>query len=107
MLITFKSTASANVVTFEETAQQMLSVIDNNLSTAEGIITVEQLPAAISKIKAKIAQDKLTAQQQDSAEEEGEEVESEPNVSFSQRAFPFLALLESALEEELPVVWGV
>lgn len=104
MLLTFKSSASADVVTFEENAKQILSVIGNGLSAAQGTITVEQLPAAISKIKAAMASDKLTPQQQKSHEEEAE---SGQNVSFSQRALPFLELLESALEEEKPIVWGV
>ena len=104
MLITFKSSASADVVTFEENAQQILRVIGHNLSTAQGVITVEQLPAAISKIKAAIASDKTIPAQQQSPEEEAE---SGQNVSFSQRAMPFLELLESSLKEKMPVLWGV
>lgn len=104
MLITFKSSAGADVVTFEENAKQILSVVGKDLSTAPGVITVEQLSAAISKIKAAIASDKLIPAQQKSLEEEAE---SGQDVSFSQRALPFLKLLESSLEEKMPVVWGV
>ena len=104
MLIIFKSSASADVVTFEENAKQILSVIDNNLSTAQGVIAVEQFPAAISKIKAAIASDTLIPWQPKSPEEEAE---SGPNIKFSQRALPFLELLERSLEEKMPVVWGV
>lgn len=104
MLIIFKSTASADVVIFEENAKQILSVIDSDLSTAQGIITVEQLSGAISKIKAAIASDKLTPLQQKSDEEEAE---SGPYVSFSQRALPFLELLERSFKEKMPIVWGV
>lgn len=104
MLIIFKSSASADVVTFEENATQILSVIGNHLSTAQGIITVEHLPDAISKITAAIASDKLIPLHLKSPEEEAE---SGQDVSFSQRALPFLELLESSLEEKMPVVWGV
>ena len=65
---------------------------------------VEQLPDAISKIKAAIASDKLMPAKQKSPEEEAE---SGQNVSFSQRALAFLELLESSLEEKMPIVWGV
>lgn len=103
MLIIFKSSASADVVIFEENAKQLLSVIGNDLSTAQGIITVEQLSEAISKIRAAIASDKLIPLPQKSPEEEAE---SGQDVSFAQRALPFLELLESSLEEKMPVVWG-
>jgi hypothetical protein len=91
-------------LTFEENAKQILSMIGNDLSTAQGVITVEQLSGAISKIKAAIASDKLTPQLQKNHEEEAE---SGQNVNFSQRALPFQELLESALEEKKPIVWGV
>jgi hypothetical protein len=104
MLIIFKSSASADMVIFEENAKQILSAISNDLSTALGIITVEQLPDAISKIRAAIASDKLFPQPLKSPEEEAEFGQ---DVSFSQRALPFLELLESSLEEKMPVIWGV
>ena len=104
MLIIFKSSASADVVIFEENAKQILSVIGNDLATAQGIITVERLPDAISKIKAAIANDKLIPSKQKKPEEEAE---SGQDVSFSQRALPFLELLESSLEEKMPITWGI
>ncbi len=103
MLKIFKSSASADVVTFEENAKQILYAIGKDVTTAQGIITVEQLPDAISKIKAGIASDKLIPVHLKSPEEEAE---SGQDVSFSQRALPFLELLESSLEEKIPITWG-
>lgn len=50
MLITFKSPASADVMMFGEVAEKMLEIIGKEPS-GKGIITVENLPAAIARMK--------------------------------------------------------
>ncbi len=106
MLIIFKSPAGGDVIMFEKNGKDMLTVLGKDPADAKGIVTVEQLPAAIDTLKAAIAADKARQAEQG----EPDEAEAKPgggNVSFFQRAVPLLELLERSLKEKKPVTWGV
>ena len=106
MLIIFKSPASGDVIMFEQNGKDMLGVLGKDPADPKGIITVAQLPAAISALQDAIAADK--ARQPEKGE--AEEAESRPSgrgVSFFQRAVPLLELLERSLQDKQPVTWGV
>jgi hypothetical protein len=99
MLITFKSPASSDVMMLGDVAEQMMEVIGKD-PTYQGIITVENLPAAIAKLKAAISDDTQS----------GEQVTSDDNgesVGLTQRALPLIELFEWSLKQKVPVVWGV
>ncbi|HRP95758.1 MAG TPA: DUF1840 domain-containing protein [Rhodocyclaceae bacterium] len=107
MLITFKSSASNDVLMFENAAKEFLRCIGKAPDEATGIITVEQLPAAIDSVRRAIAADRSesrTAVDNAAEEETGEDDEQ---VGFSQRAQPMLELLERSRADGAPVVWGV
>ena len=113
MMITFKSTASNDVLMFDTAAQDFLRCVGKAPDAATGIITVEQLPAAIDSVRAAIAADKakpLTAVADSGKAGKaaaGEDDEQDERVGFGQRAVPMLELMERALAEGAPVVWGV
>lgn len=110
MLITFKSTASNDVLMFDTAAKDFLRCIGKAPDEATGIITVDQLPAAIDSVRAAIAADKgkpLTAVADSGKAAAGEDDEHDERVGFGQRAVPMLELMERALAERAPVVWGV
>ena len=110
MLITFKSTASNDVLMFDTAAKDFLRCIGKSPDAATGIITVEQLPAAIDRVRAAIAADKTqppTAADPAEKEVAGADDEHDERVGFGQRAVPMLELMERALAEGAPVVWGV
>ena len=48
MLIIFKSPTSGDVSMLEKNAQELLSLLGKNPDDRQGVITVEQLPAAIN-----------------------------------------------------------
>lgn len=110
MIITFKSAASADVIYFGDVARRMMELMGKAASD-KGIVTVEQLPAAIARIKAAITEDKARHRQHvlddDPKTETVEGGNSRPFVSLTQRAAPLLAMLEESLGEKKPVVWGV
>ena len=110
MIVTFKSAACADVIYFGDVAQRMMELMGKDVSE-KGIVTVEQLPDAIARLKAAIAADKARHRQQVLDEEPGNEAApgggTRPVVSLTQRAVPLLALLEDSLGEKKPVVWGV
>ena len=110
MMITFKSTASNDVLMFDTAAKDFLRCIGKAPDAATGIITVDQLPAAIDSVRAAIAADKTqppTAADPAEKEVAGADDEHDERVGFGQRAMPMLELMERALAEGAPVVWGV
>jgi hypothetical protein len=110
VIVTFKSAASADVIYFGDVAERLMTLMGKDASE-KGIVTVEQLPDAIAQLKAAIAADREAHRQQVLDEEQKTETGTNggtrPRVSLTQRAVPLLAMLEEALEEKRPVVWGV
>ncbi|MDY0014261.1 MAG: DUF1840 domain-containing protein [Rhodocyclaceae bacterium] len=110
MLITFKSPAGGDVIMFGNNASQLLSVLDKNPAAAQGIFTVEQIPAAIATLEAAIAADKAQHNQADEDDETHQEAGRSgmaAPVSLAQRAWPLLDLLRLAQRDGKPVTWGV
>lgn len=106
MLITFKSRAAADVIMFGEVGQKMLAVMGKDAPDARGIVTVEQLPGAIARLRAAIEQDKQARSGGPAtADEEDTPRGMTASVNFTQRAVPLLELLEYSLREETPVTW--
>ena len=76
----------------------------------KGIVTAEQLPEAIARLKAAVAQDKAEKPVVDHDErlfEKTPEGGKREYVSLARRAVPLIELLEYSLKEEVPVTWGV
>ena len=105
MLIIFKSAASGNMITLETNGKEMLDVLNKDPEAAQGIVTVEQLPDAIARVRQAI-EDDITAQ---AGQPPGDDPEETPDgdISFHQRGLPLLELLERSLAEKTPVTWGV
>ncbi|MBI5108850.1 MAG: DUF1840 domain-containing protein [Rhodocyclales bacterium] len=114
MIVTFQSPASGDVIMFGDVAQRMMKLMGKEPSD-KGIVTVEQLPEAIARLKAAIEEDRRDRAgrspedlpQTEKAEGGDGKVSSRPFVSLSQRALPLLELLEWSLKKSKPVVWGV
>lgn len=110
MIVTFKSAASADVIYFGDVAKRMMELMGKEAAD-QGIVTVEQLPAAIAALKAAIAADKERHRQHLLDEEQKTETaangDTRPFVSLTQRAAPLVAMLEESLHEGKPVMWGI
>lgn len=109
-IVTFKSRACADVIYFGDVAQRMMELMGKE-PAEKGIVTVEQLPDAIARLRAAIEDDRERHRRHVLDEEpEMETAEgggTRPHVSLTQRALPLLAMLEESLGEKQPVVWGV
>ena len=99
MIYEFKCRATGSIVTTQPVGEAMLKAIDHDTS-AKGVITTDQMPEAITKLKA-------MSEANPNAQAADENDEDEPPVSFSQRAFPFIEMLEKALAAGKDVTWGV
>ncbi|MDP1733421.1 MAG: DUF1840 domain-containing protein [Sulfuritalea sp.] len=113
MIVTFQSPASGDVIMFGDVAQRMMKLMGKDV-TDKGIVTVEQLPDAIARLKAAIEEDKRQragVQEEDLPRTEPDSgakaSSSRPFVTLTQRAVPLLELLEWSLKKKKPVVWGV
>jgi hypothetical protein len=110
MIVTFKSAASADVIYFGDVAKHMMKLMGKE-PDGKGIVTVEQLPDAIARLRDAIAADKERHRRhildEEPATEAAEDGGTRPRVSLTQRALPLLAMLEESLAEKKPVVWGV
>lgn len=106
MLFTFKSATNADLIMHEKSGKEILALLGKSPEDARGTITVEQLPGAITTLQEAIVADKARPQETASSQNETE-ADDEPPVSLSQRAAPFIEMLERAVKAGQPVIWGV
>lgn len=108
MLITFKCRAAPDVVMLENLAQYLVGIVGKHLGE-RGVITHDELPAAISKLEAAIVTDKQEIAEHEGHFHEGEDGHEhhELPIGLAQRAFPFLDMLRAAHRENMDVLWGV
>ena len=113
MLFVFKSDAAADVIMFGDVAKKLVAILGKDPESPKGIVTVEQLPDAIARLQAAIAEDKArqAAQGTDADEDADAAAGDRPGmaapVGLAQRAWPLLDMLEASKKEGTPVVWGV
>ncbi|MDD5336069.1 MAG: DUF1840 domain-containing protein [Rhodoferax sp.] len=105
MIYKFKSQAAADVIMLQLNGDQMLAIVGKQPSP-QGIITVAQIPAAITALEVAIARHE--AVQSRRAEQPQMEIEVEgDSVDLRQRAGPFIELLRNSAQAGKDVVWGV
>lgn len=107
MIVTFKSPAAGDVIMFGDAAHRLLKIMGKEPAD-KGIITVEQLPDAIARLRAAIAEDKTQQRAQRAAvnTQDEDDKREQPAVSLAQRAVPLLDLLEWSLKKHKPMTWG-
>lgn len=104
MIVTFKSPAAGDVIMFGDAAHRLLEIMGKDPGE-KGIITAEQLPDAIARLRSAIAEDKAKRAAQGGADEVDKQ--GQPVISLAQRAVPLLDLLEWSQKKNKPVTWGI
>ncbi|QDF99105.1 hypothetical protein CJ010_22460 [Azoarcus sp. DD4] len=111
MLFTFKSDAAAEVLMLGDAAKKLIALIGKDADDAKGIVTVEQLPDAIARLRRAIEEDRARhahpTEEQEAADREAGRTGMAAPVSLAQRAWPLLDMLEQSQRAGVPVVWGV
>lgn len=105
MIYKFKSQAAADVIMLRINAEQMLRIIGKEPS-AKGIVTVEQIPAAIAALESAVAAHEAAQSTSGTAAGVQDDVVGD-SVMLRQRAAPFIELLRSSAQASKDVVWGV
>ncbi len=109
MLFTFRSDAASDVIMFGDTAKKLISILGKDPDDSKGIVTVEQLPDAIRRLRTAIEEDKVRSQrtpEQEEADAEAGRTGLAAPVSLAQRAWPLLDMMEHSQRERVPVIWG-
>lgn len=107
MIITFKSKAAGDVIQFGEVAKRLLGIIGKDPESTTGIITAEQLPDALARLKAAVAAERAELGGRSRYDDENEQQGKPPAITLSQRAVPLIELMEYAQRDKAPVTWGV
>ena len=106
MLYKFKSRASSDFVMLEVHARQLFDIIGKAPAQA-GVVTVEQIPAAIAALEAAFAHEGSNTHNHDKFAVEGHDESAEKqHVSLHQRATPLLHMLKESLAESKDVTWS-
>jgi len=98
MLITFKTSAYANITMLGDVGHKMLDMMAFG-STVPGAIIAQDVLTALDNLKS--ALDKLPPQ----VESAGEADEDQPAVSMQTRAIPLVELLQAAAADETHIRW--
>lgn len=105
MIYKFKSQVAADVIMLQSNGDQMLTIIGKEPS-AQGIITMAQIPAAIAALESAIVlHEEVEARRRANP---GLQIEVEgDSIMLRQRAAPFIDLLRTSAQAGKDVVWGV
>jgi len=98
MLITFKTSAYANITMLGDVGRKILDMMAFG-NSVPGAIIAGDVPTALDNLKQ--ALDKLPPQE----EPAGETGEDQPAVSMQTRAIPLVELLQAAADDETHVRW--
>lgn len=103
MIITFKSRATADTIMFGDVAKDLLSLMGKAFEP-RGIITLEQLPDAIARLR-EAAESSRVAQRGQPEPDDIDPARAPVPVSLAQRAVPLIEQLERSLRANQPVIW--
>lgn len=101
MLVTFKTKAYPNITMFGDVAVRLLRLMGHS-GTVPSAILAADVPAALERLKAGIADEKRRPAQPVA---ENDENGDEPPVSLPTRAVPLIELLEAAAARGCDVMW--
>ncbi len=105
MIYQFRSKAGPDVIMLADLTQRIFDILGRPLEP-RGILTIEQLPALITKLETAILKD---LEERAKVNDESEKTAEKPKLAdrLGQRAYPFLELMKQARAKEEPVLWGV
>jgi hypothetical protein len=107
MLYKFKSKASGDLIMLEPNGRRVLEIIGKD-PAAKGIVRPEQMPAAIARLEAAMAQEEAERHAANAqGGEEGSVAYDGTAVGLRQRILPFIEMLKRCHKADADVVWGV
>lgn len=104
MLVTFRTSAYANIIMFGDVAVRLLKMMGHS-GTVPSAIRADDVPAALERLKVAVAADKAEEDKSPAAYGDGDGSEEAP-VSLAHRAFPLIELLDAAAKRKCDVMWS-
>jgi hypothetical protein len=108
MLVKFDSSVSGEMLMLADVAKRLLQIIGKE-RTARGVITTEQLPEALARLRLAVAEEKSGRQENGTVDngypDPDDETATEPPVGLARRAYPFIEMLEWTQREDGFVLW--
>lgn len=111
-LVVFRSKAAGEIFMFAETARRIFEIIGRQ-DAPRGVITAEQVPAALQKLVDAVEREKADAKaaaaaadQTDRRAEASDGHTAQP-ITLGQRAYPLIEMLRAAAKRKVDVTWGV
>ena len=102
MLITFHTKSYADITLFGDIGKQLIELM-GHAPTVPGAILAEDLPAALARLRAGVAETSAQAEVSDKSDVRSDD--EEPPVSLAHRALPLIQLLEAAVKDTENVMW--
>lgn len=106
MIYKFKSQATADLLMTQPVGDRVLSLIGKSPSS-QGIIDVDQIPAALSALEAAVDSEGPNAADVGDDTAHRSDFKSTDHVTLRQRVWPMVEMMKRALAEKQPIVWGV
>lgn len=109
MLYKFKSKTTGDLIMLEPHGRRVLEIIGKT-PAAQGIVQVAQMPAAIAKLEAAMAQAQAEhnrATDTDTDTDDSGHDDHHTSLSLRLRAAPFVELLKRCSQDGSDLVWGV
>ncbi|MBN9463241.1 MAG: DUF1840 domain-containing protein [Burkholderiales bacterium] len=111
MIYEFKSRATGSVIMTKPVAEWILGIV-GKAPGRTGIITVDQMPAAVAALRRAIEGEKQAQREAEkadsvSAADAADAEDDDYPISLARRAFPFIELLETSHAAGKDVTWGV
>jgi uncharacterized protein DUF1840 len=109
-LVVFRSKAAGEIFMFAETSRRILEIIGRQ-DAPRGVITAEQVPAALQQLVTAVEQEKADAKAAAAAAEQADRRSEATNtpqpITLGQRAYPLIEMLRAAERRKVDVTWGV
>lgn len=110
MLYKFKSRVTSDLIMLEPVGRRVLQIIGKAPDDAHGIITAEQIPAAIAALQKAVdeeeaGQERAPGGAGSAADDGGEPREPSERVWLRQRVAPFVDMLRTSAAQGREVTW--
>lgn len=105
MLIVFRSRACADLIMIATSGKEILQIIGKRPDDRQGVVTIDQLPEAITLMKAAMVANKDEPSAPPEHTEENAEDDETMDVGLYRRIVPVLTLFERSLAAATPVTW--
>lgn len=107
MMYKFKSKAAGDVIMMSPAGDDVLRLI-GKAPSAQGIVEVAAMPAAIAALEQAVAADDAArSQAEKAAAAEGHKLGPREGVTLRQRAWPLVEMMKRSAAEGADIVWGV